>query len=759
MKKLLDEIKEYLQLHKEIKVVSFDIFDTVLLRHVEEPCDVYLEVGKLLNLPKGFTPEEYQYVRRQAQQNVQRRKEEESGSAEVNLREIVTEIPKWIGEEDEFIREELLAEKKLCFCNLEIYQFIEWLKTENYHVFYVSDMYFSTEQISDILQSAGAFPCKVHVSNEYGVNKRSGELFKQVLCAEGYTPLQVVHIGDNWEADVLGAEKCGIKSFYYDSIYKDVTQGMLMEQYVYGKKWNCKNALRHIAAASYSGEDVEEERWFALGAEMLGPLLAYFTEWLSWRIADSKQQKLVFLMREGSFFQKAWKIYSEHNGISIENELLYVSRQALLLPSMEHFGERELRVILEMPKIALSEVFELLQIDGGIEKFIPHMTVQAKDFDKVQLEGKTLYEQLRDFLLLEENLCKIEVLIQEKCRLAKAYLKQVCTSRRMISVDIGYQGTIQKRLEKLLSVEEGYSWSHYLLLCNGQKRLEDLACNNIVGALGTYAGEESDLMSVVNRNNRSLELLFLEGSGSTIGYEQVDYMIQPILGSLDWPQKQCKCIEACQEGAMEYLKLYYECSNRKQWTSKELLQMLYRLLSHPSYNEARMLGNLFFDENSGTRYSRKVCEEGEVACIKDNPTGAWQLQADGKDIHWIEGVLSLGCKSYILRNGQRNSGYIETYALALVNRAIAENMDKVYIVAAGVVGKQVSQFAKLTGIEVVAFIDNNAIMHGKKINDIPVISLEMSEDRYPYVISSIPYKGELRQQVIREKGDNCRILY
>ena len=93
MKKLLNEIKEYLQLHKEIKAVSFDIFDTVLLRHVQEPCDVYLETGKLLQLPQGFSPEEYLYVRRQAQQNLQRRKEEESGSAEVNLREIVAEIP------------------------------------------------------------------------------------------------------------------------------------------------------------------------------------------------------------------------------------------------------------------------------------------------------------------------------------------------------------------------------------------------------------------------------------------------------------------------------------------------------------------------------------------------------------------------------------------------------------------------------------------------------------------------------------------
>jgi len=759
MKKLLNEIKEYLQEHKEIKAVSFDIFDTVLLRQVEESDDVYLEAGKCLELPEGFTPEEYQYVRRRTQQNVQRKKEETSGSAEVSLREIVAEIPKWIGEEAEFFRAELTAEKRLCFCNLEIYQFVKWLKSECYHVFYVSDMYFSAEDITDILRNAGAFSCRVHVSSEYGVNKRSGELFEQVLRVEGYDPSQVIHIGDNWEADVLGAEKCGIKSFYYDSIHKDVTQGLLMEQHVYGRKWNHKNSLRQVAAGCYSGDNEEEEQWFALGAEMLGPLLAYFTEWLFLQIADKEKEKIVFLMREGSFFQKAWSIYSEYENVVIENELLYVSRQALLLASMAGFGEDELKTILEMPKITLAEVFELLQIERELERFLPHMATQAKDFEKVYLEGKTLYEKLRNFLLLEENVHKIEKLMQEKRRLAKSYLKQVCTSQQMITVDIGYQGTIQKRLEKLLTAEDGYSWRHCLLLCNGEKRLEDLACSNIQGALGTYLGEGSDLMSVVNRNNRSLELLFLEGCGSTIDYEMSGNLIRPVLGSLDWPQMQARCIEACQEGALNYLELYCQCRNKPKWTSKELLQMLHRLLSHPSYNEAKMLGNLVFDENSGTRYSRKVCDESEVVMAENNPEEVWQLKCNGEDVHWIEGVLSLGSKSYILRNSYQAGGSIELYALELVNRAITENIEKMYIVAAGAVGKWVLRYAKLVGIEVIAFIDNNPAMYKKKINDISVISLENSKECYPYVIASILYNDELRQQVVKEKGNNCRILY
>ena len=52
----------------------------------------------------------------------------------------------------------------------------------------------------------------LYVSNEYGVNKISGKLFKIVLNQKGIKQSEIVHIGDSVKADFLGARKVGIKS-------------------------------------------------------------------------------------------------------------------------------------------------------------------------------------------------------------------------------------------------------------------------------------------------------------------------------------------------------------------------------------------------------------------------------------------------------------------------------------------------------------------------------------------------------------------
>ena len=776
MSRFSEEIKKYLQLHKEIQAVSFDIFNTVLLRYVQSPEDIFFETGKKLTLPDGLTAEEYKYIRRQIQHDIQRKKEAESGSAEVTLGEITGEISAWLVEQtsemdkETLIDAELAAEKECCFFNPEWREFLDWLTEQDYRVFYTSDMYLPSAQITEILAAAGAPEHKVYVSCEYGVNKKSGKLFAKVLEAEELDVAQVIHIGDNLDSDVLGAEKCGIASFFYEAVYADPTQGLATEEYTLGKCWANKNALRYVAAYCGKNQDEELQKWYALGAEMLGPLLAYFTQWLSGQVSKNKIEKILFLMREGSFFQKAWQIYNRYANMDVEDALLYVSRQALLLPSMRSFGEEELSAVLEAPQISVAEVFAMLHITEGIESFEPYMQIQRKAFENTFMGEKSLYQTLKDFLLSEENVHVIEAHIRSEKAKAQKYLAQVCTRGSVATVDIGYQGTIQKHLEKIMPDKCGIRWNHYLLLCNGQKRLEDLECANIKGALGTYCGEESDLMSVVNRNNRSLELLFLEGCGSTIGYEEAESektdresgsvigygagskVIKPLLGMLNWPKGQEEHIKTCQEGALTYLELYCKSTNRQMWTQKELLQMLHRMLSHPSYIEAELLGNLVFDENNGTSYSRKICEDKDVSLIKEMGADLWQQSADYKEVQWIEGLLTLGEKSYVLRSGQRDSGYNESYAIGLINRLLANHIEKIYIVAAGAVGRLVAKYAKMVNIHVEAFVDNNPNLQGKVIGGIPVIKLEDCDDKYTYVIASIPYREELKNQVIMERS-------
>lgn len=81
-------------------------------------------------------------------------------------------------------------------------------------VYAVSDMYLPKEQIEAMLQKCGLdFLDGVFVSCEYGVQKRSGKLFKLFLQQTALRPAEVLFVGDSPRADFVGAALAGIRCF------------------------------------------------------------------------------------------------------------------------------------------------------------------------------------------------------------------------------------------------------------------------------------------------------------------------------------------------------------------------------------------------------------------------------------------------------------------------------------------------------------------------------------------------------------------
>ena len=77
-------------------------------------------------------------------------------------------------------------------------------------VYAVSDMYLPKEQIEAMLQKCGLdFLDGVFVSCEYGVQKRSGKLFKLFLQQTALRPAEVLFVGDSPRADFAGAALAG----------------------------------------------------------------------------------------------------------------------------------------------------------------------------------------------------------------------------------------------------------------------------------------------------------------------------------------------------------------------------------------------------------------------------------------------------------------------------------------------------------------------------------------------------------------------
>src|SRR5205823_14006677 len=80
-----------------IKVLSVDVFDTLLFRQVPEPVDAFELVGQRLGerglLAAGTTPEVFARVRRRAEERARERSLQAGDGLEVTLAQVHAELP------------------------------------------------------------------------------------------------------------------------------------------------------------------------------------------------------------------------------------------------------------------------------------------------------------------------------------------------------------------------------------------------------------------------------------------------------------------------------------------------------------------------------------------------------------------------------------------------------------------------------------------------------------------------------------------
>jgi len=199
-----------------IKMVSFDVFDTLAFRYCPKPVDLFLEIGRHpISLSYFATPEAYQTFRIAAE--AQAREQKKIGE-EVTLHEIYQQLrlPQHVAQQ--LLTHEIEMEYQYIFLNTDIVEWIDLAQKWGKEVIFISDMYLSESQIKHIVLSK--LPKNTHikqlyVSSEYNSTKTSGNLFQKVLSDHDLTPNALLHIGDHPFADVKIPSDLGIQTLHY----------------------------------------------------------------------------------------------------------------------------------------------------------------------------------------------------------------------------------------------------------------------------------------------------------------------------------------------------------------------------------------------------------------------------------------------------------------------------------------------------------------------------------------------------------------
>lgn len=313
-KLLLDKIKK--QINKA-QVISFDIFDTLLVRPYVRPTDLFVHMEKAYERP-GFAAE-----RKDAERRTRfRHKELEDVTFDMIYDEIDAEFK-------DMKQKEMDWEEMVLRANPELKQVYDYALEQGKKVIITSDMYLPTEFLAKVLRKNGFDNWdKLYVSGDIGKMKSHASLYFYVLDSLSISPEKILHIGDNKKSDMEIPKTIGFKTILYKkfidryiSLYKNVKQFLLQRPTqlgssilisLFGYQWIHQYVV-HGNRRSY---------WENLGYYYTGPLAYSFMRFVEKDAKEKKLNHLLFAARSGFILHKIFKIISPN----IKTNYVYAPR-------------------------------------------------------------------------------------------------------------------------------------------------------------------------------------------------------------------------------------------------------------------------------------------------------------------------------------------------------------------------------------------------------------------------------------------------
>ncbi|QTE67043.1 HAD hydrolase-like protein [Clostridiales bacterium] len=215
---------------KKIKIVSFDVFDTLVERKVIIPSDVFAIVGeKILGKQTAETFRKDRII-------AEREARKGQISKEVTIQQIYDFLPKeYESFRLELMEEEMAEEINTCYPKNPIQKAYQYCVLLSKEVIITTDMYLPREVIEKILNKCGYKDySSLYLSNEYNASKRNGDLFDIILKEKKITGKEILHIGDSPKADFISAKKRGINAIFVPK--KKWIRGKLYEKSLRNKR-------------------------------------------------------------------------------------------------------------------------------------------------------------------------------------------------------------------------------------------------------------------------------------------------------------------------------------------------------------------------------------------------------------------------------------------------------------------------------------------------------------------------------------------
>jgi len=437
----------------EVRILSLDCFDTLLWRNAQAPVDVFAD----LPIAGGAIG-----PRARAETLARDTRVFRASKSEVSIEDIYRRLTRSSDEKiiADHVSRELDAEARHCFGFTPTIELMRDAKARGWQVIVVSDTYLNAVQLRDLIaRSAGTDVAdaidRVFVSSEHSVSKTQG-LFEPVLAALGVAPATILHLGDNLRADQIAPAALGISTAHFVQFDEPTTQRLRLEAaaatIIDGRVRTDKPAVQpHRPLLSMRDED--DASW-TLGHDVVGPLMHEFASWVQEEIATlaastGRPVKPLFLMRDGFLPMKMFETLA---GAGEVGEAA-ISRLTAGRASFVDAHAISEFVAAEAPKHRCDVLAGLLLLNKPETTRLLGRNGTAAKLAKAVMS--------RDV---------VQTIVRRSARHAERLIAHV---RRagidqgdvVMLVDLGYNGTVQNHIDRLLSERMGVSVAgRYLLL-------------------------------------------------------------------------------------------------------------------------------------------------------------------------------------------------------------------------------------------------------------------------------------------------------
>lgn len=419
-------------------VISFDMFDTLITRNLNEPSEIFDFIQKQIN-KRGLNIEQFKLKRINAEH--QARLKNKIKKQDITLDCIYEVFSNYYNIDYKIAEQikniEIKMEENICEINREGYELYQYCIKKNKTIVICTDMYLPKRVIEEILSQNKIVYYKLYLSNDIGYTKAfKGILFKYIVQDLNINKRKILHVGDNWKSDIIFSQLNGIYSLHISSKNHCT---------IYDKK-NKKAEYRVLNNFINNHIESKKDYYWKIGYQVLGPLLYGFSVWLSEKMKDEKPDKIFFLSRDGFIMQKAFNIVNPN----IKNKYIYASRKALIVPILwMHKNPENLVDIMKFPRWI------------KIANFLDRMGLEPQ---KYELHIKKYGYQMNTLINMEKEVKKsnfknlwysiFDDIKENSLNLydnAFKYFKEIGLNGKAAVVDIGWNGYLQQAMEQIIN--------------------------------------------------------------------------------------------------------------------------------------------------------------------------------------------------------------------------------------------------------------------------------------------------------------------